>query len=105
MLEASRPVAARRHRALAGRFTWRFDRLFGQKFLEKLQRISAKRPGNGDEFDNVDPPFAAFIFGNKGLMPPELGGQSLLPNARFMSRCDKNLDEAGVFRGFEGLLH
>jgi hypothetical protein len=72
---------------------------------EELQRIGAKGPGNGDELDNVDPPFAALIFGDKGLRPPELRGQRLLANAGFMSRCDKNLDKAAVFRGFEGFLH
>jgi hypothetical protein len=105
MLEANRPIAARHRRASAGRLTWRLSGLFGQKFFEKLQRIGAKSPGNGDELDNVDPPLAALVFGNKGLRPPELRGQGLLANARFMSRCDKSLEEAGVFRGFEGFLH
>jgi hypothetical protein len=105
MLEANRPIAARQRRASARRLTWRLSGLFGQKFFEKLQGIGAERPGNGNELDNVDPPFAALIFGNKGLRPPELRGQGLLANARFMSRCDKSLDEAGVFRGFEGFLH
>jgi hypothetical protein len=91
--------------ASAGSISWRFGRLFGQEFFEKLQGIGAKRAGNRDELYNVDPPFAAFIFGNKGLRPPELRSQRLLANARFMSRCDKNLDEAAIFRGFEGFLH
>jgi hypothetical protein len=91
--------------SLARPLAWRFDGLFGQKLFEKLQRIGAKRPGNGDELNNVDPPLAALVFGNKGLRPPELRGQRLLANARFMSRCDKNLDKAAVFRGFEGFLH
>jgi hypothetical protein len=86
-------------------FAWRFDGLFGQKFFKKLQGIGANCPGNCDEFYNIDPPFAALIFGNKGLRPPKLPGQHLLGNARFMSRCDKNFDEAAVFRGFKGFLH
>ena len=101
-----KPLGAAGHfKALAGPLTRRFGGFFGQKFFEEFQRISAKRPGNCDELYDVDPPFAALVFGNKGLRPPELCGQGLLPNTRFMSRCDKNLDEAAVFRGFEGFLH
>jgi hypothetical protein len=84
----------------AGPLAGRFGGLFGQKFFEKLQGIGAKRAGNRDELYHVDPPFAALVFGNKGLRPPELRGQGLLGNAGFMSRCDKDLDEAAVFRGF-----
>jgi hypothetical protein len=91
--------------ASARPLTGRFGGLFGQELFEKLQGIRANCPGNYNEFYNVDPPFAALILGNKGLRPPELPGQCLLGNARFMSRCDKNLDEAAVFRGFEGFLH
>jgi hypothetical protein len=91
--------------ASAGPFAGRFGGLFGQKLFEELQGICSKRPGNCDEFYHVDPPFAAFIFGNKGLRPRELRGQRLLANAGFLSRCDKDLDEAAVLCGFEGFLN
>jgi hypothetical protein len=105
MLRENSSAAAGQCGASAGPISGRFGRFFGQKFFEKLQGIGAKRPGNCDELYNVDPPFAALILGNKGLRPPEFPGQRLLGNTRFMSRCDKNLDEAAVFRGFEGFLH
>ncbi|SHN66139.1 hypothetical protein SAMN05444170_0858 [Bradyrhizobium erythrophlei] len=105
MLQGSGFAPSANFRASAGPLAWRFGGLFGQKFFEKLQGIGANCPGNCDELYNVDPPLAALIFGNKGLRPPELRGQCLLANAGFMSRCDKNLDEAAIFRGFEGFLH
>ena len=42
--------------------------------------IGAKRAGNGDEFDDVEAPLAALIFGDERLRLTELLGQRLLPD-------------------------
>lgn len=89
----------------AGAFARGLNRLFGQKIPEKLQGIEAQSPGNGGEFNKVDPPFAALVFRDKGLRLPELLCQSLLRHASLMSHCDKQLYQARILRGFEGLLH
>src|SRR5262249_45112941 len=88
----------------AGSLARRFDWFCCQKILEQLQRIGPQSPGNGDELDEVDPAFATLILGDERLRSAELLRQGLLPHAGSMSHCDKQLDQAGIFRGFEGLL-
>jgi hypothetical protein len=84
------------------RFRHRFAR---HKAPEKLHRIGIQRPGNGDKFDQVDPPLAALIFGDEGLWPAEFASQNLLADPGFMSHCGKKLDQALMFVRSKGFLH
>jgi len=40
------------------------------KIAEQPNGIAPDGPDDGDKFDDVQPPFATFIFGNKGLWLP-----------------------------------
>ena len=62
----------------------------GHKVAEQLYWIGAKRPDNCHKFDHVDTPFAALVFGDKGLWSAELPGQRLLPDIGILPRCDKS---------------
>lgn len=70
-----------------------------QKVPEQLQRINAQGLGDRDKFHDVDPPFAAFVFGDERLRTAELLGQCMLADARLLSHCDKKFDQAGMLRG------
>jgi hypothetical protein len=72
---------------------------------KQLDWIGAKGASNRDKFDDVNAPLTSLILGDEGLRAAKLFSKSLLPNARGMSHRDKNCNQSGIFRGFEGLLH
>jgi len=108
MLEAGRGIEETIPRCTALRsrtFPRRLGRLLRQKFPEEFQRIGVHGAHDADELHDVNPALATFVFGNKGLRLSELFGQSLLANARLLSHCDKQRDQAGIFCGFERFFH
>jgi hypothetical protein len=82
-----------------------FRRFSRHEIPKQLDWIGAKGAGNGNKFDDINAALAAFVLGNKRLRPAEFPGQGLLTNACGMSHCDKDGNEPGIFRRFEGLLH
>ncbi|WP_422653184.1 hypothetical protein [Bradyrhizobium sp. 2S1] len=76
-----------------------------QKLLKQLAGVGAKGFRDGDELDQVEPPFPALIFGDKGLRPAKLVGERVLADAGLVSHRDKKRDEALIFGRLEGLLH
>jgi hypothetical protein len=85
--------SSQRKPALAvGSLPRRFNGLSSQKIPEKLQGIGIQSAGNSDEFNQVDPSFAALIFGDERLGAAKPLSQRLLAYARAMSHCDKQLN-------------
>ncbi|MFK4401904.1 hypothetical protein ABIF31_008461 [Bradyrhizobium elkanii] len=76
-----------------------------QKLLEQLGGVSAKAFGYGDELDDIEPPFATLIFGNKGLRLAKFLGEPVLADAGLVSRRDEERNEALVFGRLERFLH
>ena len=70
----------------------RFYRTFRQEISKNLQGIGAHGVNDADEFDDVDTPLAALVFGYKRLRFAKSLRKRLLPHARLMSHCDKKLN-------------
>ncbi|MGX1415689.1 hypothetical protein AB7M43_005781 [Bradyrhizobium elkanii] len=72
---------------------------------EQLAGIGSQGFRNGDEFDHIEPPFPALIFGDKGLRPTKLAGERVLADAGLVPHRDEKRDEALIFGRLEGFLH
>lgn len=72
---------------------------------EQLYGVSPQCPRNRDKFDDIDTTLAALILGYERLMFVQPVSQLLLAHPGSIPRRDKDRDQPGVFRGFEGLIH
>lgn len=79
--------------------------LAAQKLPEQLGGVGAKRFGDGDELDDIEPSFATLIFGNKGLRLAKFLGECVLADAGLVPYRDEKRDEASIFGRLEGFLH
>lgn len=62
-----------------------------RQHAQHLQRIGIHRAGKVDEFDHVEPAFAAFYLGHPGLRLAETVGDLLLRQTRPFARAHKRL--------------
>jgi len=58
------------------------------QFPDEIAHIDTERGGNLKNLDEVEPAFAAFVLGHKGLGPPEEFGELCLGDAPCPARFD-----------------
>lgn len=51
--------------------------------------IDSQYTCDGNEFDNIDTPLAAFVLGHKALWTSQMVGKLLLRKSRFFPGCDE----------------
>ncbi len=91
---------------LAGRFKAALGAPFpGNVVLEQLHGIGAKSARNGRKLDDVEAALAVFILCDKRLRAAEFSWPRPAGGHRSFPHCDKQIDQPGIIRGFESLLH
>src|SRR5258708_15998308 len=82
---------------------WRLCRPLNQD-LQQFIRVCFNGPTNLDEFDDVDTPFATFVFGDKRLRPTNAFGEFTLGQAGSFSRPDPHIAKRGLLSRMDGLV-
>jgi len=67
--------------------------------LQQPSRISPDRPGDGQEFKDIDATLATLVFGDEGLMRTELSGELLLGETGAIASLDQQLAKGCLPRG------
>ena len=74
---------------------WRLSRALNQD-LQQFIGVRFDGLTNLDKFHDVDPPFAAFVFGDKRLRPTKAFGELVLCQAGGFARPDHQLAKGGL---------
>ena len=82
--------------------TWGFALAAAQKDRHQLERIRAQGAGDRDEFHDIEPALAAFIFGDKGLRSFQTTGEGVLGQPGGLARPDHQLAKSGLVGRMNG---
>jgi hypothetical protein len=81
---------------------WGFALAAAQKVRHQVERIRAQGAGDHDEFHDIEPALAAFIFGDKGLRFIQATGEGVLGQPGGLARPDHKLAEGGLVGRMDG---
>jgi hypothetical protein len=80
----------------------RFAFATGHKGRHQLERVRPKGPGDNDEFHDIKPALAAFVFGDKGLRFVQPTGEDVLGQPCGLARPDHKLAKGGLVGRMDG---
>jgi|ERR1700730_3995755 hypothetical protein len=81
---------------------WGFALAAAQKHRHQLEWIRAKGASDGDEFHDIKPAFATFIFSDKGLRFFQATGEGVLGQPGGLPRPDHQLAKSGLVGRMNG---
>jgi hypothetical protein len=92
--------------SLSGSPLWtrRFAFGSGHEGRHQLEWISAKGAGNGNKFHDIQPAFAALIFGDKRLRFFQAQGEGMLGEPGGLARLDHKLAKDGLVGRMDGFI-
>jgi hypothetical protein len=82
--------------------TRRFAFATGHKGGHQPDRIRANGTGDCNKFDDIEPPFAALVFGHKGLRLFKKPGESVLDEPGGLASPDHELAKGGLVGSMDG---
>jgi hypothetical protein len=81
--------------------TRRFAFATGHKSRHQLERVRAKGVGDCDEFHNIEPTFAALVFGDKGLRLFQAKCEGMLGQPGYLASSNHKLAKGGLVGGMD----
>jgi hypothetical protein len=82
--------------------TRRFAFATGHKGGHQSERIRAKGTGDGNKFHDIEPAFAALVFGDKGLRFSQKPGERMLGEPGSLASPNHKLAKGGLIGSMDG---